>query len=102
MFFADNEDGILEPRHGIPLVVVKIDESEEGIAAANAKEKETEKGEESKYVYGTIEDISAGDVVITASTINGIEREILLRVVEEEDTGSDTERSLLRKTQAKR
>ena len=48
------EDGnILEPQHGIPLVVINIDESEEAIAAAEAND--------DKHDYGTIAEMNESE-----------------------------------------
>ena len=50
--FAD--DGIiLEPQHGIPLVIVNIDESEDAIAAAEAND--------DKHDYGTIVEMNESE-----------------------------------------
>ena len=51
--YADDTAAILEPQHGIPLVIVNIDESEEGIAAARAGDPQHE--------YGTMKDMNTSE-----------------------------------------
>ena len=55
--FAADEGDILEPQHGIPLVIVNIDESEEAIEAANKEAEEQGKS----HKYGTIEDMNSSE-----------------------------------------
>ena len=56
---GDNADegDILKPQHGIPLVIVNIDESEEAIEAANKSAEEQGKS----HKYGTIEDMNSSE-----------------------------------------
>ena len=49
-FTAKADDIPNEPKNGIPLIVINIDESEEAIAAANASD--------ASHTYGTIEDMN--------------------------------------------
>ena len=44
--YAGDEGNILEPQHGIPLVIINIDESEEAIAQAG--------NDDPDHQYGTI------------------------------------------------
>jgi len=54
-FSYAEDESILEPQNGIPLVIIRIDESEEAIAEAEAKAKEKDKD----YDFGTIAEMNA-------------------------------------------